>query len=361
MKTRIPAFIALCIALASCETNTGNSPAQIYGDIYVLNNGNFGDSNSNIAVYDSENHEIAADAFFNANGISLGDTGQDIMIAGEEIYIAVFGSKCIFVTDNSLKIKKNLTICSEDGTRLSPRQFCKGDGKIYVTLYEGFAAEINPSDGYSIRLASVGRNPEGIAYAGGKLYIANSGGMDYPNYDNTVSVVDADSFRETERITVNTNPASVAANSDGSLIFVSSLGDYSTMTPGMLQAVSTATGQVTDIGYENISGISMGPENRLYVLTAGYDEKWNQLPGTIFIQDASSTSFTGVKFVTDGTVLEKAYSISATPDGYVFVGISDYKTNGDIFVFNSDGRLLDRFDSEGMNPQKAVKQQIFSK
>ncbi|MGM9736305.1 MAG: YncE family protein [Candidatus Cryptobacteroides sp.] len=347
------AFLALGILLTACDKQT-EEPALFSGDIYVLNNGNWGDNNSNIAVYNLQNKELAADAFFNANDIALGDLGQDIIVYGKDIYIAVYGSKCIFVTDKSLKIKKMLEIATEDGTRLSPRTFCQDNDRVYVTMYEGFVAEINPGDGYSVRITQVGNNPEGIAYAGGKLYVANSGGMNYPNYDNTVSVVDASSFKEISRITVNLNPCCVAANSDGTLVFVSSLGDYA-MTPGMLQAISTSTGEVTDLGYENIAGFSMGTDDRLYVLTAGYDENWNQLPGTVYVQDARTTSTTGVKFVTDGTSLDNAYSVSATSDGYVYIGISDYVNNGDIKVFDSNGRLYDSFDTSGLNPLKVAR------
>jgi hypothetical protein len=57
-------------------------------------------------------------------------------------------------------------------------------------------------------------------------------------------------------------------------------------------------------------------------------------------------------FVTDGTTLPNAYSISATADGYVYVGCSDYVNTGDVYVFTPEGKLHDKFDSQGMNPLK---------
>ena len=59
------------------------------------------------------------------------------------------------------------------------------------------------------------------------------------------------------------------------------------------------------------------------------------------------------KFVSDNTELPNAYSISATSDGYVYVGCSDYMTTGDVYVFTADGKLHDKFDSQGLNPLKA--------
>lgn len=45
--------------------------------------------------------------------------------------------------------------------------------------------------------------------------------------------------------------------------------------------------------------------------------------------------------VADGTVMPNAYSISATFDGYVYVGCSDYKNTGDVYVFKSNVILHD--------------------
>ena len=59
-------------------------------------------------------------------------------------------------------------------------------------------------------------------------------------------------------------------------------------------------------------------------------------------------------FVTDGTTMPNAYSISFSK-GHLWVGCSDYKTNGDVYLFDaSTGKQVDRFDSQGLNPIKVV-------
>ncbi len=56
-------------------------------------------------------------------------------------------------------------------------------------------------------------------------------------------------------------------------------------------------------------------------------------------------------FITDGTVLNKPYSISSDPvKKYIFIGTSDYNTDGDMYVFNTDGKLIKTFDTKGLNP-----------
>lgn len=258
------------------------------------------------------------------------------------------GSQTIFVTDTDLKIKQQIST-DKDGARLSPRYFATSGSKVYVTYYEGFVGEI--SSEYSVQLCTVGPNPEGLAVADGNLYVANSGGMAYPAYNNTVSVVSTSTFTETSTIEVNVNPAKVEASSDGVYVYVSSFGNYADI-PAKLQVITTADGNVKNLDYTSVSAIAKGKDDILYILCGGYDENWNPLPGTIYKHDMKTNKALGA-FVTDDTTMPNAYSISATSNGYVYVGCSDYVNTGDVYVFTSEGKLHDKFDSQGLNPLKA--------
>lgn len=349
MKTnRLFLTLALCATLGSCQDRQKDDLTPVSKGTYILNNGNWGDNDSNIGIYNPATKAYSADAFQTANGQKLGDLGQDILRTGGDVYIAVNGSQTVFVTDQDLKIRQQIN-ADKYGTRLSPRSLTAYGDKVYVTYYEGYVGEI--SSDFSVRLCAVGPNPEGVAVAGGNLYVANSGGMAYPVYDNTVSVVSNASFTETQTIEVNANPAKVEASSDGAYVYVSSFGNYAD-TPAKLQVISTSTGAVKDLEYASVSAVAKGADDILYILCGGYDENWNPLPGTVYRHDMKTDTPLGA-FVTDGTTLPDAYSISATSDGYVYVGCSDYKTTGDVYVFTPDGKLHDRFDSQGLNPLKA--------
>ena len=340
--------LGLSLALCSCDNSSKEDITPVRSGTYILNNGNWGSNDSNIGIYNPSDKSFTADAFKSANGQNLGDLGQDIIGAGDDIYVAVNGSQTIFVTDTDLKIKQQIN-ADKDGTRLSPRYLAASGSKVYVTYYEGYVGEI--ASDYSVKLCTVGPNPEGAAVAGGNLYVANSGGMAYPAYNNTVSVVSTSTFTETSTIEVNLNPAKVEASSDGAYVYVSSFGNYADV-PAKLQVITTSNGHVADLEYSSVSAIAKGKDDILYILCGGYDENWNPLPGTVYKHDMKTNKALGA-FVTDGTTLPDAYSISATSDGYVYVGCSDYVTTGDVYVFNSEGRLHDKFDSQGMNPIKA--------
>ena len=134
---------------------------------------------------------------------------------------------------------------------------------------------------------------------------------------------------------------------------VSSFGNYADV-PAKLQVISVAVGTVADLDYTSVSAVAKGPGDILYILCGGYDENWNLLPGSVYKHDMKANRPLGA-FVTDGTVLPDAYSISATSDGFVYVGCSDYKNTGDAYVFTSEGTLHDKFDVQGLNPLKAYR------
>lgn len=348
MKTNklIPA-LCLVIALYSCDNSSKDDITPAGPGTYILNNGNWGGNDSNIGIYTPSAKTLVPDAFYSANGQKLGDLGQDITGLGEDIYIAVNGSQTIFITGTDLKIKAQIN-ADKEGTRLSPRYFATYRDKVYVTYYEGYVGEITSDR--SVKLCEVGPNPEGVAVAGGNLYVANSGGMAYPAYNNTVSVVSTSTFEEVSTIEVNVNPAKVEASSDGAYVYVSSFGNYADV-PAKLQVITVSTGAVTDLEYASVSAIAKGKNDVLHILCGGYDDNGSPLPGTVYKHDMKTNRALG-PFVTDGTSLPDAYSISAGRDGYVYVGCSDYKNTGDVYVFTPEGELHDKLDSQGLNPIK---------
>ena len=347
MKKSIFAIVTAFAIIACDKTGTETPDALSSGDILVLNNGNWGGNDACITTYEMQSGKTMDKAFQKANGQQLGDLGQDILAAGDDIYIAVYGSQVIFLTDKDLKIKKTI-IATADGNTLSPRCLTKGGEKIYVTYYEGYLGEIDPSDDYSVKTVKVGANPDGVDYAGGMLYTANSGGMNYPDYDNTVSVVDAGTFTVTSTIQVNTNPAKILAAPSHGQVYVTSFGNYADI-PAKLQSIDIATGTVTDLEIDSVSSAALGPDEKLYVLCGGYDQMWNPLPGSVHVYgNGEFQQFTAATF-------PNAYSISVTEDGFVYVGCSDYTNTGDVYAITPSGTIHEKFDSQGLNPIKVIK------
>lgn len=351
MKKSLIVFAAFALALTACQQKPEDEPAGPCPDwmpqVIIMNNGNWGSNDACITIYDTESQQAEGNVFEAVNGKKMGDLAQDILRVNDLFYIAMNGSHLIYVVDSNLMIQAEIKMANGD-IAISPR-YLATDGKyVYVSCYEGFLARIDPSDAYSYKFTEIGPNPEGVAYCEGKLYVANSGGYLYPEYNNTVSVVDAESFKETQTITVNCNPKDMVANSKGSVVYVSSLGNYADI-PAKLQVINTKTGFVEDTDYEGVNSIAMGKDDVLYVLCGSYNENW-ELTGTVYAHNALKDLKIGVL----DKDIKNAYSISADKqEDYVFVGCSDYKTFGDMLIYK-DGEQLAKVDAIGINPQKAV-------
>lgn len=344
LKLLALALIA-ALSFASCDNDEIPEGAP---NLLVLNNGNWGANDANILGYDTRTETATPFLFQKANGQQLGDLGQDIIAVGDKFYIAVNGSQVVFVTDRDLHIVQRIE-ATENGTRLSPRYLCCVDKKVYVTYYEGYLGEINTKD-YSVRTTAVGNSPEGLAYVDGYIYVANSGGALFPNYDKTVSVVDAKTFAEVRKIDVNLNPQNVIASADGHSIYVNSFGNYGDV-PAIVEriAIDDPNYSVSALDYTDVKAITAGKDNDLYVVTGGYDENW-QVQGTVNVYNMKDRKQTA----TFPDAITNFYSISYS-GGNVFVGTSDYKTNGDVIMYDRTGLRLATFDAQGLNPQRVVR------
>ncbi|MDD2594210.1 MAG: hypothetical protein PHD11_00120 [Bacteroidales bacterium] len=345
MKKRILLFVVFaCFIVVSCDKKPVPEPdiPEVTVGAFVLNNGNFGSNDASLTFYNPDTKTPTYGVFQSLNGKKLGDTAQDMFIYGSKIYIAVFNSGVIFVTDRSGKL-----IGEIKAEKRSPRYFTAYNGNLYVTYYEGYLGKIDTTSLSLMSTVKVGDNPENVEVANGKLYVANSGGMNYPNYGKTVSVVNPSTMSVIKTLDVVDNPTYLAADSKGD-VYLISIGNYNDV-PSALQKIDTQSDVVATISNVQANWMSMGANDKLYIISSQYDANWNTV-SEYYVYDAISESVIG-KFITDGTAVEKAYSISADPvSGNVYIGTSDYKSNGDMYVFSAAGVKIDKFDTGGLNP-----------
>ena len=100
MKTNILILVlGLSAALYSCDNSSKEEISDVKTGTYILNNGNYASNDASLALYNPDSKAISTNVFENANGKKLGDLAQDMLIYGGKMYIAVYNSKVIFVTD----------------------------------------------------------------------------------------------------------------------------------------------------------------------------------------------------------------------------------------------------------------------
>ena len=243
--------------------------------LFVLNEGGMGSNNATLDFLRVSGGEYITGAFKKMNpeeGAGLGDVGNDIAINGNEVWIVVNNSGIVEV------------ISAQDETQIAaiavptPRNIAFDSKYAYVTSWAGaYAAygsdyKVDPENSrnpkgqvYRIDLKTkkvdgsveVGYQPEGIAYADGKLFVANSGGISSqlpPSYayDNTVSVIDCSKFKVERTAEVAPNLKNVFASTDGR-IYVTTLGNYYDVHSGLYYLDDNKVYKVAD--YVSVAAI----------------------------------------------------------------------------------------------------------
>lgn len=180
---------------------------------FLLNEGNMGNNKASLDYFDYATGEYHKNIFPERNPDvvkELGDVGNDIQIYGSKLYAVINCSHLIEVMDvNTAKEISKITVTN-------CRYIVFKDGYAYVSSYAGPVlidpnarlGEVVKIDTATLQVVgscTVGYQPEEMVIAGNKLYVANSGGYRVPNYDNTVSVIDLETFKEVKKITVAIN------------------------------------------------------------------------------------------------------------------------------------------------------------
>ena len=320
---------------ATCEENDPVQKAKYdlsAPGVFILNQGTYGANNAGISYYDFKTWTPAPDI---TDG-DLGDTGQDMIIYGRKLYVSVYGSSIIYVID--LQTAKQLRkIELKDGEQSrGPRSLMSYEGKIYASTYDGNVIRIDTTALVVEAVTKVGSNPEGLAAVNGKLYVANSNGLDYPNFDNTLSIVDIVTFTETKKITVGLNPNCVIAN-DGD-IYLSYKGNYSDV-PGGMQKIDPKTDVVTDLTEISSNQNFTIVDDILYYFNVAYNPD-----GTTNCTFGRYNVKTGQKvpgeIISDGTKINTAFAIGVDPDSKdIYISDTNYSTPDKVYIFDSNGFL----------------------
>ncbi|MBR3718214.1 MAG: Ig-like domain-containing protein [Bacteroidaceae bacterium] len=218
----ITATLGMGRAQATCEVEV-----DAENMLLVFNGGSMYSSidGSLSAVKFERSQTVSNNVFSTANGRSLGATVQDGVVYGDNLYIAVDGSNTIEVV-NKYSFKSVTTILP-DQTAYEPRDIVADDNYIYVSMYTGYVARIDPKTNKIDKTVQVGPNPEEMVVEDGFLYVVNSDGLNYNyNYVNgkTVSKIDLKSFTEVKKIEVGLNPTAIVETEDK--FFVLCMGNY---------------------------------------------------------------------------------------------------------------------------------------
>ena len=283
-KTLLAISCILALGVTGCDKDLENGDASLTGEkvtvgeprdsytnLYVLSEGLMGSNNASLDLFNPASGIYIRNVFGQINtNLSLGDTANDIIAVGNEIWIAVNGSDLIEVVDAASLVHKTAVAVT------SPRFMATDGDNVYVTTYNGAYAsyKFNPeTNGYDldevenpkgavvkidagtrqvVGTVEVGYQPEGVVIAGNKLYVANSGGISVNvtySYDNTISVINLDDFSLSGTLTGVDNAKEIFVDSEGDL-WERALGDYYLVHSGLYKITGEGPARITAEGSE---------------------------------------------------------------------------------------------------------------
>jgi len=322
---------------------------EISTGVFVLNEGKFKSNNASLTYYDFATGFASADLFLDKNNRGLGDTGQDIIKYGSNLYIAVYKSSLIEVVNAKTGMSiKSISMVNTSNEPSSPRTLTAANGKVYIVLFDGHVTQLDTTSltlGTSI---AVGANPDASVISNNKLYVANTGGMAAVK-DSTISVINLSTFTEEKKITVNLNPQGIKADAYGD-IYVVSNGNYGSV-PGKFQRIEAGTDKVTDINVA-VKDFEISGDNA-YIYNFSYDENWHATNKTIAVYDVKNEKIVNANMV-NTAIDETPYCINIDPTtNDIYLGVTDYVNNGKMYCFDKSGALKFTFTT-GLNPSKVI-------
>jgi YVTN family beta-propeller protein len=341
--------VIILIILSSCkkEINPSTEISKLENGMLVLCEGLFQQNNSSLSWINLQNEEVDVDFFNSKNGRLLGDTGNDMQIYGGKIYIVVNNSNTLEILSKSTgeSIKQILMTTNSKGKQ--PRSIAFHGSNAFVTCYDGY---VDVLDTLSLTIShriKVGANPEGLAVSNGKLFVANSGGLNVSLVDSTVSIIDLSTFQEIEKITVGKNPGSVSVDEQGD-IYVIARGNYGSIPSRMVKidAINNIVSQTFTFNASNIEQMN----DHFLVSFYNYSNQTSEIRlFNTFTESIVSNSFISTSEIT--TLYGVFYN--SISDKIFCLDAMNYTNSGYVRQYNSSG-IYEKSYHVGLNPSKVI-------
>ena len=339
------AIIALFVACKKEALPEDETPRSLKNGLLVLNEGLFQQNNSALTWIDLEDNSTTSSLFLNINNRPLGDTGNDLKRYGGKVYVVMNGSSKVEVMNAyTLESIKQVSLTySQQGQQ--PRSIAFSGSKAYISSYDGFVNILDTTSLVITDRIAVGNNPEGLTTHGNYLYVANSGGLNFPNVDSTVYQINLNTKEVENSFHVGANPGQVESDSQGN-IYVVKRGNYGN-DPSELVYINTGSNTVTQLDVPATSLHKKG--ELLYISYLDYNTQQSSLA----LYDLSNQTLVNNSLIAAGSI-QTLYGIYAFENGdFMCFDAQGFTNSGYLKRFNSSGNLLNSI-SAGLNPNKLI-------
>ena len=349
-KSHLILFAAALFCLAACDPTPdpeNNTTAQTF----VLNEGNWGGNDAEISVLNADSGTISNNYFSINNGRGLGDVAQDLARYGSHLYAVVSYSNTVEVVDPATG--KSIKQISLPGK--TPRHIAFHNGKAYVSCYDKTIVRIDTASlSVEAECPLSTMQAEELCITDNRIFVcsawqyAENGSVEY---DNKVSVVDLNSFKEISSITVGANPGKIRVLNTGNLI-VNCDGNYTDDFGGLyLVNIANLTAQRKADALAQFD-IYNGD---IYGYSTSYDANWNATYRFVKISTdnfAQTPILQGAEHQFSSTYYP--YGINIDPaNGNIFLLAAAYGAQGDVIKYSPSGTRLWKAEA-GFFPSKVI-------
>jgi hypothetical protein len=332
----------LSLGLFSCSDDNDNkeeeSTVPSTTGYYILNRGNWGKNDANVAYYNNETNSLTKDYYNSINNEKLGSDAEQIFRYGNKLYISVTTSNRIVITDLELNKLGEIKPTNASGEDMAPRCFTAQNGKVYVSYYYGSAIGVVDTTSLTVTNtidlgktdSGMSKYPEQLCSANGNIYVALS---EY-GAGKTVGVINTTTNKLEKEIEVVLNPTCLEAGSNGD-VYVISLGNYYDIlntlqvihSNGTVETLGNAT-KMTAVG------------DYLYTIYAQYG---GPTPAV------NKYSLATNKLVAENLVtIADANSLDVDPiSENIYICTSVYGNTCDLYVYGQDGKQIGNAVSTG--------------
>lgn len=313
--------------------------------LFVLCEGVMGHNNSSLDFFSFEDNTTKKNIYASINSQGLGETANAMIKLQNELWIVVNGAAMVSVVNASNgKIVKVIPIVDENGRNRSPRNLVYHNGFVYVSCFDGNVVKIAAKSKNVVGvLHTEGRNPEGIAVLDDKIYVANSGGLSFPNYDNTISVIDVENFTIEKMIVVKDNPQRIKAYGDR--VYAVSTGDYTSD----YRMTIIKNGEKVDSIDINAMDFAFNNGNMYYI-----DFKYGSNKIGLKKLDVSNLHAEPKDFAQVPNNLINPYRINVIDNIIYVTDAKNFTVSGEVFAFNENGVLSYSFPTS-IGPNTIIK------
>lgn len=274
------ALIAVSLlSITSCKKDTPAAPEKpqtAVSGVYILNEGDWTGDNASLSYFDLETNEMKNDVFYEVNSETvLGELANDMGIYGSKLFITVTGSNKVEILNaTNGKILKTVNI-------EEPRYIAFYGKYAFISSYTNQVFVVDTASMSIHTKIEVGRTPEQLAVSGAQVFVANAGWKDAiagGEYDNRVSVIDAENLVKVKDIEVADNIDRVYADNNGH-VYVNSSTIYGVwpeeLYPSRLYVIDTETNAVEQLPFG--AGLMAIAGEKAYLASGNYQEGKTQL------------------------------------------------------------------------------------